>query len=374
MIRVAHVLLSLASILSASARVFAQATPAPQPPATSSGPDDTPSIKVGMTLFSDYTYTESPEQKDTDGNTIHFSQFNISRSYINITGQVSHLVAFRVTPDIARETSSFSAIAGSLEFRIKYAYAQFNLDDWMTKGSWARFGIQQTPWVDFAEGIYRYRFQGTMFTEREQSPGGAGFLVSSDAGASFHYSFPSDLGDIHGGVYNGENYNKTETNDQKAFEVRGTLRPFPAASVLRGLRVHGFYDADRYVRDADRTRLVGSATFEHQYLTTGVEYLKAHDRTSITRPNIEGSGYSVWVIPRSTRGFELLLRYDRMTPDTSISTQTRDRTIVGGAYWFPHQGPVSAALLLDYDGQTFHNFLAPQPKQSKIAVHGLVSF
>ena len=50
-----------------------------------------------------------------------------------------------------------------------------------------RFGIQQTPYVDFKEGIYRYRFQGTIFAERE------GFLSSSDAGVSFHYNFPTEL-------------------------------------------------------------------------------------------------------------------------------------------------------------------------------------
>ncbi len=372
--RMWHLVLCVAGVLSIGSRAFAQATQPPPAPAPPPAPDDTPSIRVGMTLYSDFTYTQSPEQKDSDGNTIHFSQFNVTRSYINITGQISHLVAFRITPDIARETSSFSTITGSLEFRIKYAYAQFNLDDWMTRGSWARFGIQQTPWLDFIEGIYRYRFQGTTFTERELSPAATSFLVSADAGASFHYTLPSDFGDIHGGVYNGENYNRAETNDQKAFEIRGTLRPLPASPVLRGFRVHGFYDGDRYVRDADRTRFVGSATFEHQYLTAGVEYLKTHDQTSIVKPDVEGSGYTVWVIPRSRPGFELLLRYDRMTPDTSLSSQTRDRIIVGPAYWFPHQGAVSAALLFDYDGQTFHNFLPAQPKQSRIAVHGLVSF
>ena len=34
---------------------------------------------------------------------------------------------------------------------IKYAFLQTNLDDWMTRGSWARFGIQQTPYMDFIE-------------------------------------------------------------------------------------------------------------------------------------------------------------------------------------------------------------------------------
>ncbi len=188
-----------------SARVAsAQVTPA----AGYTPPDDTPSIRIGAVIYPDYTYTLNPETTDGAGNTIHFSQFNISRSYINITGNISHIVAFRITPDVARETSTFSNLVGSLEFRIKYAYAQFNLDDWMTKGTYARFGIQQTPWLDFAENVYRYRFQGTMFVERE------GYFASADAGASLHYQLPSNYGDVHVGVFNGENYNKAEVNNQ----------------------------------------------------------------------------------------------------------------------------------------------------------------
>ena len=160
-----------------------------QPAAGSKPPDDTPSIRMGVTLFTDYTYNRSPEQRDADGNLVPFNQFNVSRAYINVTGNLSHVVAFRITPDVSRESGSGSSLAGSLEFRIKYAFAQFNLDDWTTPGSWVRLGIQQTPWLDFAEGIYRYRFQGTMFSERE------GYQASADGGASFHYNFPSNYGD-----------------------------------------------------------------------------------------------------------------------------------------------------------------------------------
>src|SRR5438876_8703010 len=223
----------------------AQVTPA----AASTPPDDTPSIRVGAVIYPDFTYTVNPSSVDADGNSFHLSQFNVTRSYINITGNISHLVAFRITPDIARETSSFSNISGSLEFRIKYAYMQLNLDDWMTTGSYARFGIQQTPWLDFAEGVYRYRFQGTMFVERE------GYFASADGGASFHYQLPSDYGDVHVGVFNGENYNKAEVNNEKAFQVRGTLRPFANPSTpapLHGITASVFYDADNYVKNGPR--------------------------------------------------------------------------------------------------------------------------
>jgi hypothetical protein len=347
-------------------RASAQSTQA----AAADRPDDAPSIRVGAQLYTDYTYNKSPETIDSDGNTIHLSAFNIGRSYINITGNISHVVAFRVTPDVARESGAGSSLNGSYTFRIKYALAQFNLDDWVGRGSWARLGIQETPWVAFEESIYRYRFQGTIFVERE------GFLVSADAGASFHYNLPASYGEVHVGVYNGENYNRAEANDRKALQVRGTVRPFAQSSavVLRGVRAHVFYDADQYVRDAPRRRLVGSVTLEHRYLHAGFEYLGASDQTSVTRAKVDSRGFSIWATPRSPTGWEALLRYDRLTPDTAFDRQIRSRTIAGIAYWFPHQGTVSSALLFDYDGQSFDNFVPAPPRQERIAVHALVSF
>src|SRR5947209_12032246 len=135
---------------------FAQVTPA----AGSAPPEDTPKINIGAVIFADYTYVESPKSKDADGNSINNSSFNVTRGYINITGNLNHLIAFRITPDIVRETSATPSVSGSQIFRIKYAYAQLNLDDWTTKGSWARLGLQQTPYTDYTETIYRYRFQG----------------------------------------------------------------------------------------------------------------------------------------------------------------------------------------------------------------------
>src|SRR3954470_94817 len=97
-------------------------------------PDDTPSVKVGATLFADYTVVDNPKIKDADGNEVTANAFNVGRAYINVTGNISHLVAFRITPDITRETGVGSSLNGSYTFRLKYAYAQFNLDDWINKG------------------------------------------------------------------------------------------------------------------------------------------------------------------------------------------------------------------------------------------------
>ena len=349
-----------------------------------------------MTLYPTYTFQTDPKITDAAGNAVSRNSFDVQRAYINITGNISHLVTFRITPDITRESGLLSLGSGSsvssdsLVFRIKYAYGQFNLDDWTTRGSWVRLGIQQTPWVDFEEGIYRYRFQGTVFAERIPLPT---TMTSSDAGVSFHYNFPSNYGDIHVGAYNGENYQKVELNNQKGLEFRGTIRPFARSlPVLRGLRGHLVYYNDHYVGDAERTRLMGNVTFEHQYLNAGFDYLDANDRTLGTAADVHGKGYSVWATPRKPyangSSWEALLRYDHWTPNTSgafapsstsplpgttvLNDQKQNRTIAGVAYWFPHQGNVSAAILFDADRQTFDN-ITTAPTRG-VAIHGLLNF
>jgi hypothetical protein len=375
-----------------AATASAQVTPA----AAITPPDDTPSIRVGLTLFPTYVFQNNPAIPDADGNLVKKNAFDVARSYINITGNISHLVAFRLTPDITRESGLLTLGAGnsvssdSLVFRIKYAYGQFNFDDWMTRGSWARLGIQQTPWVDFEEGIYRYRFQGTVFAERIPLPTA---MTSSDAGASFHYNLPSNYGDFHVGIYNGENYQRVETNNQKAFEFRGTLRPFATSlPVLRGLRGHLVYYNDHYNSSDERRRVMGNVTFEHQYLNAGFDYLSAKDQTLAIARGVSSQGYSIWATPRAPMAngssWEGLLRYDHWTPDTAttvapaatssapgvtvLNDQHQNRTIAGIAYWFPHQGNVSTAILLDYDGLTFKNMTTAPTKS--VSVHGLINF
>src|SRR3954451_19282809 len=131
--------------------------------------DDIPSVKVGGTLFADYTVVQAPEVRDADGNTVVANAFNVGRAYLNVTGRISHLVSFRITPDIFRESGAGSSLNGSYVFRLKYAYAQFTLGQSSTAPgcTWVRLGLQQTPWVDFIEPIYRYRFQGMTFEDRE---------------------------------------------------------------------------------------------------------------------------------------------------------------------------------------------------------------
>jgi hypothetical protein len=342
----------------------AQTTPA----ATPATPADTPSIKVGVLIFADYTIQQQPKMEDANGNDVTFNAFQLARSYINVTGNVTKNISFRVTPDIARESGVGSSLNGSYTFRLKYAYAQWNLEDHLSKGSYARFGMQQTPWIDFIDSVYRYRFQGPTFEDRE------GFLPSADVGASFHYSLPKDFGDVHAAVFNGETYSRAEVNDQKGLQVRGTIRPAPSQPVLRGLRLTGFWDKDAYVKSAERQRAIFGVTFEHPHLHAGFNYLAATDQTTVKDSVLKRRGWSLFVTPRTSKGWEGLLRLDHLEPNTAASDQTKQRTIAGLAYWFANQGGVSSALLFDVDQVKFDGFSPVKPTDRKIAIHALVSF
>lgn len=333
--------------------------------------DDTPVIKPGVTIFADYTYNDQPQVKDIDGNTIHSNSFNVSRAYMTLAGSLSHLLAYRVTADIQQDNNTSDAsLNGSSVFRLKYAYGQINLDEWAGKGTWLRIGAQQTPFIDYEEGIYRYRFQGKVFTDAE------GYLTSSDFGLSTHYNLPSNYGDFHVGVYNGEGYNSLAdangANDQKAIQIRASIRPAPGVEVLKGLRITGFFDGDDYASGDAKQRIVGNVTFEHPYINAGAEYLDAKDRKTAAAVDVHGEGYSIWVNPRTPFGLEALFRYDSLKPNKDVDARKK-RTIAGISYWFPLVKGVSSALMADYTEVRFDAALN-KPNTRAYALHTLFSF
>ena len=368
----------MAALALSAEPAIAQVTPAPD----YIPPDDTPSVRVGGTLFADYTYTVAPLTTDAEGGRFHPNSFNVARAYINVTGQLHHLFAFRITPDIVRETGAGSSLNGRMTLNLKYGYAQVNLDDWLWRGTYVRAGMIQTPYVEFVENVYRYRFQGSVFVDRE------GYLPSSDYGVSFRTQVPRGFGEIVTGIYNGDGFSNADPNDQKALQVRGTYHPFPNANTARGIRVTAFYDADHYASDAERRRFTAMASFEHRNLNAALEYLDATDQETRSAAAVRSSGFSIWATPRVFVGpipiappagvvratLEGLVRYDRLEPDHR-NDSVKDRFIGGVAFWPSlRSASVSAAILLDYEQVRYLRHPVPQPTEQRVAVHMLLNF
>ncbi len=354
--------------LAAAAALMAGAPRAQAQTATSATTDkDKPSISAHVTLFADYTFQGAPKTTDAAGNSVHSNAFTVNRSYMTLQGQLNHIFGFRVTADSSPETGSGSSLNGSYVFRIKYAFAQINLDDWMTKGSWVRIGMSQTPLIDYYEGVYRYRFEGTTFIERN------GFTASSDDGVSLHANLPNGYGDFHVGVYNGETYKHLETSGQKSFQARFTVAPAPKSATLKGLHLSAFYIGDHYVSGAPRTRFDGWVYYTNKYITASGEYLMAKDQPLVSAPEITAKGFSLWATPKFGNGWEGLLRFDSIKLDESLSARKKE-TIAGVAYWFPVHGGASGAILADWDQINYSNYVPTKPDDKRFVVHCLINF
>jgi hypothetical protein len=184
---------------------------------------------------------------------------------------------------------------------------------------------------------------------------------------------PRDYGDIHLGFYNGETYSRPEANDQKAFQMRASLRPLPRSAMLKGLRFSGFLDSDRPISTGERDRHAAAMTFEHRFANVGLEYLRASDRANATAKLTEAEGFSAWITPRTPFGLEALLRYDRMQPDRTIDAR-RSRAIVGTAYWFrTMKSPLAAAVMAEYEHAHYDGAMN-KPEENRWALKTLFNF
>ena len=304
----------------------------------------TPTVKLGGVLFAEAVQQEEPKPST--------SAFAVTRAYINITGTVGPLISFRITPDIARESGSGSSLSGSQTFRLKYAYGQINLDRWLTKGAYVRLGAVQTPYIDYVENIYRYRFQGPIMVDRE------GFAIASDNGVSMRYATTGDRLELYGGVYNGEGYSRQEQNSEKSAQLRATFR------AAKGLRMSGFVNRDQAREGVARNRVFGNVTYEHARGTIGLELGTVKDASTRAR------AASLWATPKLGHHFEALLRYDHVRPNTDTSGKRR-RDIEGIAYWLPLKN-AQAAVMLDRDHTDNTNL--DRPDEARYGLHVLLSF
>jgi hypothetical protein len=151
MTRTALVALTFVSFsIPAFAQTGAQ-QPAPSPP------PEYPIVRVGVLSYLQY----ASELENRDG----LNSFDVTRAYLNVNAQMSDRVRFRFTPDVRRVTDG--SLAGSLTVRVKYAFLQL---DNVGPRSWIRFGLAQTPWLDFEESVNRYRVQARPISAPDISP------------------------------------------------------------------------------------------------------------------------------------------------------------------------------------------------------------
>jgi hypothetical protein len=290
-----------------------------QPPQPSPAPPEPtyPVVAVGVLSYLQY----DAELKNREG----FNAFDVTRGYINITGDLAKNIKFRITPDVRRIADS--SVGGSLVFRVKFAFLEF---DNLTPRSWLRFGVHQTPWLDFEESINRYRVQGPMFAEREGIIPGSG-----DFGVGYLARFAGEYGEVQAGVYNGEGFTRNEVNKAKSVQGRVTVRPLPASPSVKGLRLSAFYDLGWYDEGQPRRHGILMASYETTRLVGTAQWLTATEKPLASTPgDTERRGYSAFVeVREGLQGWAGLVRFDHFDPNEAVDDDGSNRTIAGVAYW-----------------------------------------
>lgn len=318
-----------------------------------------PKVSVGGLFYGQYDYESGTPAKD-------FNSFDITRAYINVKVKLPGNFQARITPDVVRESATEptqTTLFGSLVYRLKYAYLEW--DDMTTPKSWIKFGLHQTPWLDFEEGINRYRFQGKMVAEREGLIPG-----SADFGVGYLQTIPGDFGEVNASLVNGEGYASPEANKYKSGQARVTIRPIPMVDDAKGLRLSYFYDYGEYAQNQLKQLGIGMLSYENEYVVFTGQYLKSRYKSGTTL--LVAEGYSLFAEARSPWGWAAIARVDHIDPNADKGGDTHTRQIYGLAYWLAWKG-ANVGLLLD-DEQVSYEAGAKKPYENRILAQTQVFF
>ncbi|MFA5816825.1 MAG: hypothetical protein WC865_14525 [Bacteroidales bacterium] len=173
------------------------------------------------------------------------NELAIKRGYISLKKDINKTLSIRYTQDVFFNKESTNA--GNPELRLKYLYLKVNMHsiNWL-KDAYFEIGMVHRPWIDFEEKIKDYRVVGPMYLENNQISTSAdlginfvtliGGAMDADYQKDISSSYPGKYGSISLGIYHGGGFTAVEKNQNKTFESRVSLRPFP--DKLPGLQLN----------------------------------------------------------------------------------------------------------------------------------------
>lgn len=273
-----------------------------------------PTVTIGGVGYTQYMYqfnNKPTGQPAPNG-------FDVTRSYVNVVAKLSDQASARITPDLYRDAN------GSLNLRIKYAYASFK----PAKSSVGfRFGQTQMGWLDWEEGLWGYRMQGPMALDLGK------YLTASDIGLAVDGAWQSQLVNMQAGVYNGTGYHAAPGDGHKTVDARVSVRVMPTDDngSRGGLRVTGYGLYGGPQGGGQMWRAIGMVSYKSKMLLLAGEFAATAD--SVT-PNalVKGrviSAYGTVNIPNSKAG--LIARVDLVDPNTAAAaTGDKLTRIIGG--------------------------------------------
>lgn len=287
------------------------------------------------------------------------NRFEISRAYLTLAGRISERVTARLTTDAIREGDA------ELEIRLKYAFIGYTIPGSRVV---ARFGLTQTPVVEFEEALWEHRMQGSVPADRLR------FLSSADAGLALDGAWGAgDQVQATVGVYNGEGWNRANTDAGKDLMARVTVRLAGSdeAGALGGLRLTGYGHFGSPAGGGRRQRALGMLSWRAQRFTVAGQLLATRDRSDADGspgPVVDGrlvTAFAVVKVPETT--VALIGRVERFDPDRGTAGNWQTRW-TGGIGW--RMSP-ELRILVSLEHQTYEGG-APTPALDAARVRALV--
>jgi len=314
----------LAGLCALSLTALPAAAPAQNPQA--------PQVTVGGVAYGQYLY----QLKDSLG-AGHQNQFSIQRAYINVLGRFGGGISTRITTDIAPTGT------GNQQIRLKYAFL-----GWTPANSKLtyKFGLVQTPYIDFEETLWDYRMQGPIAVDRN------GYMSSADVGVGVDGRWNNEGVNAQFLLFNGEGYSGGTGDNHKdaGLRVSGRLSKTNDASRTGGLRLTGYAGVGKATGGADRNRYLAIGSYKTQQLTLAAEYVSTKDGA------ITGSILSAFgVYHFSGSKAAAIGRVDVLDPDTDTPDNKQTRVITGLSY----QAQSNLRLLADVDLVSFEGGSTP---------------
>ncbi|MCL4558366.1 MAG: hypothetical protein M1491_07025 [Deltaproteobacteria bacterium] len=200
-------------------------------------------------------------QAQANTNSSNADGARLSRAYLAIVGKINDEVSGKFVLDEAMSDPSVGNGRGNVF--VKYLYGIFT----PVKHLAIRFGLSETPWIPYEEGIWSYRFVS------ETAPDYEGFMPSSDWGIAVVGSLFHKLIEYHVMGSNGEGYQATQNGRGFAGAARIALNIKPIIFNIFGM------DESMHngVPDYDPKRAIVMLTFRNSLLTLSGDWIWADD-------------------------------------------------------------------------------------------------
>lgn len=253
-------------------------------------------IKIGGVVFNQYSY-------DLMEKGANYNAFEITRTYLSFSTNLTEKISFKAVTDIRRYTTStpsnLQIFLKNMDFTIKDFFLGSNLG----------IGLINLPWVPFVEGIWKHRFVSTVFADTE------GKLTSTDLAMQLSGKLIDKYLEYSFILANGEGYNNPEVNRAKDGYGRLTFTPMPDS--LSGLRISAHYRAGLVNVEQKRDVANAIVSFEQSDYAIAAEYMYTVDQSGQNRGYYVGAGYSIFGFLKLPANFSLIGRYDFFDPDTN---------------------------------------------------------